>query len=194
MAYPLSHLLRQLIGSPHTSLLDTITLDDLLRFVQVTRHLKKELSLHVPAGATDPPYRLPVYIHNALMFILQLSDTHVVYLWEALKHDIWTSEAMTLASLHESDIQQMNEYGKQVERPIESIGKHHSMQCYFNASNVAVKSLFYVLPTSLLLCRMSQTTAISFPFSLPCYLLLHPAWCSVSTHEFLVMPPYVICS
>jgi hypothetical protein len=79
--------------SSFEGLLDDCTILDLDRFIRLTIHFRKEIQLHTPPCSIDPPHRLPLYFHNFLVNVLELSDTTTMQLWAGLQNHIWFSES-----------------------------------------------------------------------------------------------------
>ncbi|KDQ28715.1 hypothetical protein PLEOSDRAFT_1039350 [Pleurotus ostreatus PC15] len=89
-------------------LLDSMTIIDVLRFIQITHHIKSEIALHIPHGSLAPPSFLPLYIQRLLMLIIGFPEAHVVLLWSVFKDTIWDLDISM--PLCKQDIQLISKY------------------------------------------------------------------------------------
>ncbi|KAJ8482514.1 hypothetical protein ONZ45_g14924 [Pleurotus djamor] len=107
-------LLKEL--SPHESLLDSLSLLDVIKFYQVCCHIKPEICLFA-ARPTDPPCALPTHICILLMMYLGIPDVHVEALWSSLKETIWNDADSITFPLSKTEMDKLDLYGKMIDTP-----------------------------------------------------------------------------
>lgn len=90
---------------------ESVTLSNVDHFLRLASHFKEEITLHTPPNSTEPPYRLPTYIHNLFSACLSLDNLAIIQLWGAFKHLVWTTNGSSFNPLSQAELQEVDVHG-----------------------------------------------------------------------------------
>lgn len=109
--------------TPFAGLKESVTLPDVDYFIRLGSHFIQEIKLHTPHNSTEPPFRLPTYLHELFRRCLDLDDLIVIQLWGAFKMDIWNAEGPLSNQLSGAELQSVDIHGMRPSPYNEKLGE-----------------------------------------------------------------------
>lgn len=146
--------------APFAGLKESVTLPNVDYFIRLGAHFIQEIKLHTPHNCTEPPFRLPTYLHELFCLCLDLDDLTVIQLWGAFKMDIWNAEGSLSNRLSKAEHHNVDTYGMRPSPYNEKLGE--CFQCYLSRKTylgLKYTSLNHVLSTSDDMCHLRLCVA-----------------------------------
>lgn len=110
--------------APFAGLKESVTLSNVDYFIRLGSHFIEEIKLHTPHSSTEPPFRLPTYLHELFSLCLALDDLTVIQLWGAFKADIWNAKGPLSNPLSKAELLSVDTYGMRPSPYNEKLGEY----------------------------------------------------------------------